>query len=93
MNKERYEIAQKLHSSQGGLSYFLDVFGDTLAKREGYKSLHGMEAIYFYLIHKFSWLPRDVRSMSIEDIRFVLSEEMDGWSAPKAARVAASRQV
>ena len=71
----------------------LDVFGDTLAKREGYKSLQGMDAIHFYLVHKFRWLPREVRSMSAEDIRFVLTEEMDGWSAPKAARIAATQQA
>jgi hypothetical protein len=93
MSKERYEIAYRLHAAQGGLAYFLDVYGDAITKREGYKSLQGMEAVHYYLIHKFGWLPRDVRSMSVEDIRFVLSEEMEGWSASKAARAAASQQA
>lgn len=93
MDKERYAIAFQLHTAQGGLAYMLDVFGDTLAKREGYKSLQGMDAIHFYLVHKFRWLPREVRSMSAEDIRFVLAEEMDGWSAPKAARSATTQQA
>ena len=86
MEKERIEISRRLYEAQGGLAHFLDLFGDTLAKKNGYKSLSGMEAVYYYLIHKFNWLPRDVRSMSSEDIRFVLTEEMEGWTAPKASK-------
>lgn len=88
MSKNRYEILKRLYGAQGDLSYALAVFGDTIAKREKYKSsdLNGIEAVYFYLIHKFGWLPRDVRSMSFEDIRFVLSEELNGWTLPKDAR-------
>ena len=71
--------------SEGHLNYFLDVFGDHIAQREGYRHLSGMEAIHFYLVHKFGWLPRDVKSMSLEDVRFVLSQEMDGWTAPEEA--------
>ena len=93
MDKERYEILYNLHSAQGDSAYLLEVFGDTLAKNEGYKSLRGMEAVHYYLIRKFSWLPRDVRSMSVEDLRFVLTEDMEGWTAPKAARVAAPKQT
>ena len=88
MTKERYEILKKLYEAEGGLAYALAVFGDTLAKREKYKDegLDGMDAIHFYLIQKFHWLPKDVRAMSAEDIRFVLTEEMEGWVMPKAAR-------
>ena len=75
MSKERYEILKRLHEAEGGLAYSLAVFGDTLAKREKYKDtgLNGMDAIYFYLVHKFGWLPKEVKAMSSEDIRFVLS--------------------
>ncbi len=88
MSKERYEILKRLHEAESGLAYALAVFGDTLAKREKYKDngLSGMDAIHFYLIHKFHWLPKEVKAMSAEDIRFVLSEEMDGWVMPKTAR-------
>lgn len=88
MSKDRYENWKRLHQAEGDLAYMLAVFGDTLAKREGYKdpSLTGMEAIYFYIIHKFHWFPKDVRSMSTDDIRFTLTEEMHGWTAPKSAR-------
>ena len=77
-SKEQYENIKRLHEAEGGLAYTLDVFGDEIANREGYKELSGMEAIHFYLIHKFSWLPSDVKAMKYEDIRFVLSEEMHG---------------
>jgi hypothetical protein len=85
-SKEHYEILKRLHEADGDLNYSLDVFGDTLAKREGYKDLDGIEAIHFYLIHKFGWLPRDVRAMTFDDIRLVLSQEMHGWTLPPAAR-------
>ena len=84
--KDTYETWYKLRTAEGNLTYFLDVFGDTIAEREGYKSVHGIDAVHLYVIHKFKWLPRDVRSMSPEDLRFVLSEEMHGWTAPVDAR-------
>ncbi|ERB65546.1 hypothetical protein N779_09515 [Vibrio coralliilyticus OCN008] len=84
-SKKHYEIVKKLHKTTAELDYSLEVFGDELAEREGYKELDGIEAIHFYLVHKFSWLPSVVKSMSYEDIRFVLSEEMHGWVLPKDA--------
>jgi len=85
--KEQYETWHRLRSAEGNLAFLLDVFGDTIAKREGYKSVDGIEAVHLYVIHKFRWLPRDVRAMSGEDLRFVLSEEMHGWTLPKDARL------
>jgi hypothetical protein len=67
------------------MDYSLEVFGDHLAEREGYKAHKGLEAICFYLVQKFRWLPRDVKSMSKEDIHFVMAEEMSGWRLPKEA--------
>jgi hypothetical protein len=88
MSKERYEVLKRNHKAQGDLAYCLAVFGDTLAKREKYKDigLTGMDAVHFYLVQKFHWLPRDVKSMSAEDVRFVLSEEMASWTMPTSAR-------
>ena len=85
MSKERYQMRKKLHGAHGDLAYSLEVFGDAIAKREGYKGLDGMEAIHFYLVHKFHWLPSQVKSMSWEDLRFVLDQEMSGWTLPKEA--------
>ena len=84
--ESHYEVKKRLYDATAGLDYCLDVFGDELAEREGYKGLDGMEAIHFFLIHKFGWLPKDVRSMSNEDLRFVLSQEIADWTLPKAAR-------
>lgn len=83
---EKYEILKRLHDAVGNLDYSLAVFGDTLAKREKYKDLDGMEAIHYYLIQKHHWLPRDVRAMTADDIRLVLSQDMAGWVLPKGAR-------
>lgn len=87
-NQDRLQNLKRLHEANSGLDYALTLFGDQLAKREGYKSpaLDGLDAVHFYLIHKFGWLPRDVRAMSTEDLRFVLEEEMHGFVIPQAAR-------
>lgn len=85
-DREKYEIWKGLHKAEGGLAYGLAVFGDELAKREKYKSLDGIDAVHFYLIHKFSWPPAQVRGMSYNDILFVLQEEMHGFVLPADAR-------
>jgi hypothetical protein len=84
---EHYQNLRKLHAEEGNLSYILAVFGDHISEREGYKSLSltGMSAVHFYLINKYGWLPRDVKSMSYEDMLFVLGEEMRDWTLPKDA--------
>ena len=84
--KKRYETLKELYHAEGFLNYSLAVFGDHLAKREKYKEVEGIDAVHFYLIHKFHWLPSQVKGMSHEDMRFVLSEEMSGWTLPKDAR-------
>jgi len=84
--REIYEASKSFHATVGQLNYMLEVFGDTLAEREGYKSISGMDAIHVYLIKKHSWLPRDVTAMSPDHIRLALFEEMQGWTAPELAR-------
>lgn len=69
------------------MNYCLEVFGDHLAKREGYKADGGMDAVRYYLMTKFHWLPRDVQSMSPDDLRFALREELEGWTLPEAALI------
>jgi len=83
---DHYKIIKRLHAAEGESAYCLDVFGDHIAERENYKELQGIEAIQFYLVTKFHWLPSQVRCMSHEDMRFVLTEEMSGWTLPKDAR-------
>ena len=85
-NTTRYDNLRNLYEAEGGLNYALALFGDHIAMREGYKEVDGMNAVHFYLITNFHWLPSLVHSMSHEDLRFVLSEEMSGWTLPKEAR-------
>ncbi|MDG2897900.1 hypothetical protein P7M61_26055, partial [Vibrio parahaemolyticus] len=90
-DKQHYLTRRQIYKVDTDLAFSLDVFGDFLAEREGYKSLDGMDAVYFYLVHKFHWLPSVVKSMTVDDLRFVLSEEMHGWVMPKdAAEVCAN---
>ncbi|MNR56152.1 hypothetical protein D3C85_1766750 [compost metagenome] len=84
--KDRYTILRRLHEAEGNLAFSLAVFGDKIATREQYRSgIDGLEAVHFYLVHKFGWPPAQVRGMSYEDLRFVLSEEMHGFTLPKDA--------
>ncbi len=80
------DTRKRMHATQGNLAYLLEVFGDTLAQREGYRDIDGMQAIHLYLMHKHHWLPRDVQSMSADDLRLALHVEMQGWTAPVVAR-------
>ena len=86
LDKMRTDTRKRLHETQGNLAYLLEVFGDTLAQQQGYKDIDGMDAIHLYLIHKHHWLPRDVRAMNREDLQLALHQEMQGWTAPPAAR-------
>ncbi|MCK5615724.1 hypothetical protein KAR91_78400 [Candidatus Pacearchaeota archaeon] len=65
--------------------YRLLIFGDYLAKRQGYKEHERLDAIHFYLIEKYHWLPSQVKSLNDEDLGFLLKEEMSGWTVPEDA--------
>lgn len=72
----------RLVHAQAEMHYLLHVFGDELAKRKGYKAHRGIDAVHFYLCVTHHWAPSVVRSMNPEDLRFLLEEEMHGWTAP-----------
>ncbi|MCO7224723.1 hypothetical protein [Pleionea sp. CnH1-48] len=66
-------------------NYTLIVFGDELARREKYQGLNGMDAIHYYLVQKHNWLPSQVKSLSMDELHFLLTEDMHGWELPKEA--------
>ncbi len=82
----RYQALLTLRSIEGLQAFVLDCFGDYLAKKEGYKEHEGIEAIWFYLVQKYHWLPAQVRALNWEDLHFLLDEEMHGWTVPPVAR-------
>ena len=49
--------------------------GDSLHDDGKTASHLGKEAVYYYLIQKHNWLPDQVRSLSTEDLFFVLDSE------------------
>lgn len=81
-----YELTARMHQMNGASAFHLELFGNYLAEREGYRQHRGFDAIRFFLMGKHNWLVRDVRSMSIEDLEFALAEEMAGWVVPTDAR-------
>jgi hypothetical protein len=90
-DKRTYEVMSKLRALDGELAFSIDCFGDRIAQREKYKSHRGLDAVHFYLLGKHHWLPSQVRSLSWEDLRFLLEEEMAGWTLPKEAIEAKER--
>lgn len=76
----------RLLKTEAELAYNLHVFGDELAKRNGYKAHKDINAVHYYLILKHHWTPEQVRSMRAEDLRFCLEEEMHGWTLPPESR-------
>jgi hypothetical protein len=80
------DVRAQLHFTSGALGFGLEMFGDHIAAREGYKEHTGLEAVRFYIINKHGWLPRDVNAMNIDEMRFLLAEEMHGWTLPVEAR-------
>lgn len=81
-----YQLTANLHQIEGASAFSLELFGEHVADREGYSEHKGLDAIRYYLMQKHGWLPREVRSMSLDDLRFALAEEMEGWVMPKDAR-------
>lgn len=85
-NSELYKRMKQLHYIESEQNFNLEVFGDFIAQREKYKTKSGMDALYFYLIQKYHWKPFEVKALSNNDLRFLLSEEMDKWDLPEDAR-------
>lgn len=83
---EMNEVRLQIRVTEAHLNYSLDVFGDSLRKKHGWtNTLDGLDAVRYYLMQKHNWTPSQLRSMSPEDLRFALTEEMHGWTLPKDA--------
>jgi hypothetical protein len=83
---EKYQASRRLEQANAELAFHLRVFGDHVAQREGYKVHQGFEALHFYIVEKYKWLPSVAKSLSNEDLRFLLEEEMSDWVLPGEAR-------
>ena len=81
-NIDLLEATRGLRKAQADTSFSLDVFGDHIAEKEGYKGISGQEALHLYLIRRYGWLPRDVRSMSVDDLSLALHVEQQDWTWP-----------
>jgi hypothetical protein len=75
---DKYDYA-KLAASSAILSAdserILEELGDGLAKEHGYP-MEGISAVHYHIIQKYNWLPRDVKSLSIEDMQLVCALEI-----------------
>lgn len=76
--EELDEARKRLHSANADRYFFVEKSGDRLAKEHGYRGLFGDEAARYYLMQKHGWLPREVMSMSFEELAFALSQEARG---------------
>ena len=85
MNKT-YQIQKRLTEANANLEYTLIVFGDHLAHS-------GIDAVHFYICQTYHYLPSQVRSMSVDDLRFLLAEKMYDWTLPTEAKPQWCRSV
>lgn len=84
MNEYYQTINHRVHA-EADLFFNLHVFGDHLAKTHGYAHHQGIEAVHYFLMLKHGWLPSQLKSMSAEDLRFAIEEDMAGWTVPPEA--------
>jgi hypothetical protein len=70
------------HRLYGNLAAKITAFGDEIALRQQYKKHHGIDAVHYYLVTKFNWMPSQVRALNTEDLIFLLQEEMADWNLP-----------
>lgn len=83
---EAAEASRNIRILEGERAYYLELFGDALANREGYKRHLGMDALHYYLVQKHHWLPSQVRALNRDDLHFLFDEEMTGWTAPQVQK-------
>lgn len=82
MNEAMMQCRTECYLEKALTFAYVPAFGDELAQRQGYRKHRGLEAIYFYLVEKYRWLPSQARSLSDEDLMFLLEEEMADWTPP-----------
>jgi hypothetical protein len=73
---EMKQARKNLHHAIADITCALEEAGDLLAQKHGYSGLSGLEAARYHLMQKHHWLPRDLNSMSNEDLHFALSQEL-----------------
>lgn len=49
--------------------------GTILARKNGYSSLDGLDALCRYFADKYHWTPTQVRQLSVEDLALLLEED------------------
>lgn len=80
--RESFEKLLLGHKMYAHIAANLTAFGDEIARRQQYKKHRGMDAVHYYLVAKFNWMPSQVRALNTEDLIFLLKEEMADWSLP-----------
>lgn len=75
MEKVKKELADSHANTQSANTKLLFKIGDEIAKANKYKTLSGLDAVYYFLVNKHNWLPSQVKAFNTEDLLFCLSEE------------------
>ncbi len=74
INEEYQERTERLFVAEGEMKAVFSRLGEQIALDQGYEDLHGMDAVYRYLIDKYRWLPHQVRALSIEDLSLLFDD-------------------
>ncbi len=61
IKKLENEMAESHGKLQENSMKRLYLFAEKLVKREKYKNVSGLDAVYYYLIQKHNWIPSQVK--------------------------------
>lgn len=80
MKKSKLELEKEALKAIKNQSteYLLKYRGDILSRIQGYKVLKGVPALKYYLCFALGKLPKEIDSLSYDDL-FFLSEELLDW--------------
>lgn len=81
-DESEYMVVAKKYAVEAKLAMMLELYGEQLAEKEGWRDLSGMEAIHLYVMNKHHWPLEQIRTMSTNHLRDVLAVEMQGWTLP-----------
>ena len=75
MGIEDTGVIERLEYAKAELAIRLYKKGDNLAAKYGYQTHRELDAVHYFIVTKFGWLPSVVRSMNNDDLFFLLDEE------------------
>lgn len=82
MDKNEFITTLQMNQGKANKLTLLHFYGYVLAEEEGFLVHKGIDAIHWHLVLRFGWPLSAVRSLSIDDLWFLLAERTYGIVLP-----------